>query len=173
MTSLPNVSLDVATELDAELLSNLLELYAHDLSAVFPALTLGTDGRYGYPRLPLYWTESHRRFAFLIRCAGEVAGFAFATHEVAERADLTTMDVAEFFILRRYRRFGVGRRAATLLWNKFPGRWTVRVAASNDGALVFWDAVIAEAVGASILPSTRVDGLMEWRVYSFQSRALR
>ena len=44
-----DVSLDVATKSDDALLSNLLELYMHDLSAVYPNIEMGADGRFGYP----------------------------------------------------------------------------------------------------------------------------
>jgi hypothetical protein len=45
------VALRLATPADAPLLSNLLELYAHDLSGIFP-IELGTDGRFEYEKLP-------------------------------------------------------------------------------------------------------------------------
>jgi hypothetical protein len=38
------------------ILANLLELYAHDFSE-FHELELGSDGRFGYGGLPLYWSE--------------------------------------------------------------------------------------------------------------------
>ena len=47
------VSLEVATAADHTLLSNLLELYIHDLSSAFPDIEMGQDGRFGYRRLPL------------------------------------------------------------------------------------------------------------------------
>ena len=40
----PTVALEPATPSDAARLANLLELYIHDLSEVFP-IELGTDGR--------------------------------------------------------------------------------------------------------------------------------
>lgn len=40
-------------------IANLFELYAYDLSQTFD-LHVGPDGRYGYPRLPLYWQEASR-----------------------------------------------------------------------------------------------------------------
>ena len=40
-------------------LANLLELYAHDFSALAD-LQLHPDGRYGYPGLPRYWQEDTR-----------------------------------------------------------------------------------------------------------------
>ena len=45
------VALDAAAPADATLLANLLELYIHDLSAAFPSVELGPDGRFGYPGL--------------------------------------------------------------------------------------------------------------------------
>jgi hypothetical protein len=60
------VAIEVATPAEAPVLENLLELYLHDLSDVF-ALEVGGDGRFGYERLPLYWTQPERRFPFLIR----------------------------------------------------------------------------------------------------------
>ena len=69
------VGLDVAAPSDAVLLANLLELYLHDLSEAFPVIELGADGRFGYDKLPLYWSEPERRFPFLIRYRTKVAGF--------------------------------------------------------------------------------------------------
>jgi hypothetical protein len=51
-----DVTLQPATVADAALLTNLLELYVHDLSEIFP-VTIGADGRFGYPKLDLYWSE--------------------------------------------------------------------------------------------------------------------
>src|SRR5262249_23093675 len=98
------VTLDIATPSDAEVLSNLLELYVHDLSEAFPSIELGEDGRFGYPKLPLYWSEPERRFAFLLRCDGRLAGFVLATCGSPAAEDPEVFDVAEFFVLRRYRR---------------------------------------------------------------------
>jgi len=40
-------------------LANLLELCAHDFSEFHP-LEIGVSGRFGYPSLPLYWSEPGR-----------------------------------------------------------------------------------------------------------------
>jgi hypothetical protein len=48
------VRLQRATPDMAPVLGNLLELYVHDLSEVFP-IELGPEGRFGYDKLPLYW----------------------------------------------------------------------------------------------------------------------
>jgi predicted acetyltransferase len=169
MTAAPNIVLDAATPADATLLANLLELYIHDLSAAFPDVTLGSDGRFGYRRLPLYWTEPDRRFAFLIRADDQLAGFILATRGSPAADDPNVLDVAEFFVLRRYRRTGVGRRAATLLWSRLPGQWTVRVLETNTDGLAFWREVVGEAAAARATEAPSFDGKRNWRVFTFES----
>ena len=66
MISSCDVAVEPATLRNAAVLSNLLELYSHDLSDVF-ALEPGADGRFGYEKLPLYWSEPENRFPFPLR----------------------------------------------------------------------------------------------------------
>jgi predicted acetyltransferase len=173
MTSAQTVSLDAATAADDTLLANLLELYIHDLSAAFPDVVLGPDGRFGYPRLPLYWSEPNRRFAYLIRADGQVAGFVLATRGSPAVEDPDVFDVAEFFVLRRYRRAGVGRRAAALLWRGRPGRWVVRVSERNAAGLAFWRRAVEEVAGGRATESTREGQSAPWRVLTFDSTLSR
>ena len=163
------VVLSPATSADAELLSNLLELYIHDLSAAFPDLELGADGRFGYSALALYWAQPERRFPFLIKCGARVAGFVLVTRGSPASDDPNVLDVAEFFVLRRYRRSGVGQRAAVQLWNRHPGKWIVRVFEGNPGAVPFWSRVIEEFTGAAAVELNRPGNPPAWRVFSFES----
>jgi predicted acetyltransferase len=169
MTLAGEVTLDAATPDDAALIANLMELYIHDLSAVFTDVALGPDGRFGYSKLPLYWSEPERRFPFLIRCDARIAGFVLVTRGSPASDDPDTLDIAEFFVLRRYRRSRVGHRAARLLWNHLPGRWTVRVTEANTVAVAFWHEVIDAAVGSRATCRT-IDGRpAPWRTYTFES----
>ena len=165
-----DVVLDPATLQDAPLLENLLQLYIHDLSAVF-AIELGPDGRFTYDKLPLYWIEITRRFAFLIRYHGAVVGFVLVTRGSPASDDPEVFDIAEFFVLRRYRRSGVGRRAAMLTWDRFPGRWIVRVSEGNAGAVSFWRSVIAEYTAGEATESTRPGSPNDWLVFTFDWNA--
>ncbi len=163
------VVLDVAASSDAGLLANLLELYMHDLSEAFPDIELGTDGRFGYDTLPLYWSEPDCRFPFLIRYGTRVAGFVMVTRGSPASDDPGVFDVAEFFVIRRHRRSGVGRRAAFLVWDRLPGRWIVRVSEGNTGAVPFWAGVIAEYTRGAATELERAGSPNAWRVFSFQS----
>jgi predicted acetyltransferase len=161
-------TLDLAAPSDAVLLTNLLELYLHDLSAVFP-IQLGPDGRFGYPALALYWSEPERRLPFLIRENHRVAGFALVARGSPASADPEVWDVAEFFVLRQQRRAGVGRRAALRLWAQLPGRWIVRASEGNPGAVPFWTAVVTEYAKDAALVSQRPGNPHPVRVFAFES----
>jgi len=164
------VQLDLAREEESALLANLLELYIHDLSEIFPAVQLGADGRFGYPRLPSYWSEPEVRFPFLLRRAGKVLGFALVQRGSPLSDDPEVFDVAEFFVLRGERRSGVGARAAMMLWNRLPGRWIVRVSEANQSGLPFWTRVVRDYVGDAVTQTERDGTPYRWRVFAFHSQ---
>lgn len=170
MSEGPEITLVPATRTDATLLENLLQLYVHDLSEIFPIDTDPT-GRFAYDRLPLYWTETDRRFPFLIRRAGHPIGFALATRGSPATDDPTDLDVAEFFVLRRYRRGGIGTVTARLLWNAMPGRWVVRVSDGNRGGVSFWRAVVRAYTGGAFEERSLPGTPHAWSVFVFQSSA--
>ena len=78
----------------------------------------------------------------LIRADGRIAGFVLVNQWSALDRPLDH-SVAEFFVLRKYRRARVGTRAAHLAFRQLPGRWEVPVASYNHGALAFWRHVVA------------------------------
>ena len=164
------VSIERVGSQAAALLSNLLELYIHDMSEVFP-VTIGPDGRFGYEKLALYWSEPDVRQAFLIRCGGEIAGFALVTRGSPATDDPDDLDVAEFFVLRRHRRNGVGGRAAGQLWDRVRGNWVVRVSEANRAGLDFWRGVVREYAGGRCAETTRPGQPHGWNVFTFASRS--
>ena len=54
-------------------------------------------------------------------------------------------DMAEFFVMRKYRRHGVGRQAALEIFRRFPGPWQVRQQRFNPEATAFWHKSIPYA----------------------------
>jgi predicted acetyltransferase len=150
------------------ILSNLLELYVHDLSECHD-LELGADGRFGYKHLPLYWGESNR-YPFLVKMDGKLAGLVLVKRGSDISSDETVWDMAEFFVVRGCRRRGVGTEIAHEVWRRFPGSWEVRVMESNHSAHQFWEWAIAVFAGEAIR-SVRVEkGGKCWRVFSFESK---
>ena len=170
MIPAPEIDLETATAGDRSLLSNLLELYIHDLSDIF-SIKIGGDGRFGYDKLPLYWSAPDTHFAYLIRWNAEVAGFALVTRGSPASEDPDDLDVAEFFVLRAYRRGGIGRRAAFLLWDRRPGRWVVRVSEMNRPGLSFWENAIREYTHGAYTEKRHPGKSHMFRVFSFASAA--
>jgi predicted acetyltransferase len=148
-------------------LANLLELYCHDFSELID-LQLQPDGRFGYPWLSLYWQEEGRH-PFLVTVDGHLAGFVLIARGSRISEDPNVWDVAEFFIVRRYRKRGVGATVAQEIWRRFPGAWEVRVAESNAPARAFWAATTQAFTSSGALE--RLIQLQEkrWHVFSFLS----
>lgn len=119
-------------------LRRLLELYRYDLSRIDRS-ELDDRGRYGYHYLDHYWRE-RGRFPYLIAVNDSWAGFAL----VNKRSPLPGADwaMAEFFVLARYRRRGVGEQAARWLFDQHRGTWHVAELAGNKNAQAFWRRVI-------------------------------
>jgi len=154
---------------ERELLGNLLELYIHDLSAIFVDVRLGADGRFGYPELASYVSGASDKFPFLIRYDGAVAGFVLARRGSPVADDPNVLDVAEYFVLRRFRGHGVGRVAATLLWEHLRGAWTIRAPVVNPEAVAFWRSVVGTYTGHVASESERRSGSKAWIVFSFDN----
>ena len=141
------ICLEPATAAERPVLENLFQLYAYDWSDLAP-LDVGPDGRFANPSLDVYWQGGHHH-PFLIRVDGRLAGFVL----VAGRSRLTgaagVFDMAEFFVMRKYRRQGVGFAAGAAAFDRFPGRWEIRQRDENAAASAFWRRVIARYTGGT------------------------
>jgi predicted acetyltransferase len=135
-----NVEIQEATFDEKSILRNLMELYIYDASE-FEPLDVGAHGLFGYRWLDHYWTESDR-YPFIVRADGKLAGFVLV--RTLEESKTGIRSIAEFFILRRYRRQGMGRQVAHRIFDLFPGQWSVAQVDANQRAQVFWRKVISE-----------------------------
>lgn len=99
-------------------------------TALIWTVTAGSDTRY----LDHYCTD-HDRHPYLITAGSRIAGMALVRQGPPH-------SMAEFLVMPRYRRGGVGRFAAQRLFASLPGPWQVRQVAGNAAAVAFWRAVI-------------------------------
>jgi predicted acetyltransferase len=163
-----DVEIVPASQEQEPILANMLELYAHDFSE-FMDLKLGADGRFGYKHLPSYWKDSNR-YPFLIMADGHLAGFVFVRRGSEISSDTDVWDMAEFFVVRGFRRLGVGMKAAQEIWKTFPGKWEVRVIDRNQKAKTFWGRAIHEFLGKAIEPTSLDKDGEGWHVFAFESK---
>ncbi len=135
-----NICLEPVPVTKKNLLDKLLQLYLHDFSS-FSSVEIDAQGKFSYPYLNHYWQEPDR-YPFFILVEDKVAGFVLVRDEVDPGNGDRCHDVSEFFVLRQYRRDGIGSRAAIILWEMFPGSWQVRVMKTNVAAYHFWQKLI-------------------------------
>lgn len=121
-------------------LRNLLELYIYDFTEFGP-YDVDSQGLYGYEHLDLYWTEEGR-YPFMFYVNGKIAGFVLVRRNSADELNDCYYSIAEFFVVKKYRGQGIGKKAAIHMFNLFPGIWEVDEMETNKPAQVFWRKVI-------------------------------
>jgi predicted acetyltransferase len=142
---------------DRPVLRRLMQLYLYDFAAI-DGWDIADDAQYGNAaRIEGFWTESKRR-SFLVHVDGRLAGFALV-RDGAYFAGEGTHEISEFFVLRRYRRQGVGARVAARVFDLHRGRWEVNELASNVEAQAFWRRVIGAYTRGRYTELARPDGL--------------
>jgi predicted acetyltransferase len=81
----------------------------------------------------------------LVKINEKYAGFALVRKIIHEDKDNKFhYSMAEFFILKKYRKSGVGKQTAFHLFDLFPGTWEVAEIKENIPAQKFWRKIISE-----------------------------
>lgn len=143
----------IARPEDFPALEQMLELYQHDLSDIWDQ-DLEADGRYGYD-LARHRTgkTSHAHLALV---DGRFAGFALVAPAIVTRTEGCWME--QFFILRKYRRSGVGEALALDVFRRHPGLWEVGQMPANLPAQAFWRKVIGRVTGGNFIEVEVTEG---------------
>jgi predicted acetyltransferase len=147
-----NIEILETTLADRPLLSNLIQFYLYDFSE-FADFPIEPDGRYSDDDLDGCWVDPWR-FTFVLKVEEELAGFAIVDDLRAISQDEPVIDMGEFFVMRKFRRQGIGSRFAIDLFERFIGKWRVRQIEENTDALAFWRKVIDIYTGGNFLDTT-------------------
>ena len=155
---------------DVPIVRRLVQLYVYDL--VGECWGVEADGTYGSPRWHRRFWRRDGRHHFIVRVNGRPAGFALV-REMPAVDGVPTWGMSEFFMLRTYRRGGVGTRVARTLFRRFPGRWELSVLTWNVIARPFWRRVIRRvALGPAVTRPHR-HGDLTSLVWYFRTAAPR
>jgi predicted acetyltransferase len=145
-----SVSVTGAERAQAPVIQNLMQLYIHDFSEFWAGTGRGDLNAQGlFDAYPLddYWSKHHWE-PLLIRCDRALAGFCLI-NDRTHSGLRAKRNLAEFFILRKYRGRTVGRRAAESIFSRHPGLWEVAVARKNAQAREFWRRSITRSAKCS------------------------
>jgi len=123
-------------------LRQLMELYDYDFSE-YSGADVNEHGLYGYGRVDHYWT-AESRIPYFIKVGGKHAGFVLVGHYVPEGTTSPIWAINEFFIMRKYRRRGIGTYVACRVFDMHRGSWQVSQVCDNDISLLFWERVISD-----------------------------
>lgn len=160
-----NVDLHIPSRTERGLIRRMMELYLHDFSE-FDGTDLDEHGQFGYGDLDYFWFEPTHA-AFLVKVNDKLAGFVLVDNEVV--LDDSERSITEFFILRKYRRQGVGQQVATAVFDKFPAKWEVRVITENVPAQKFWRQIIGTYTHNQFEETTLDNDDWQGPVFSFDN----
>lgn len=126
------------------ILKNLVQLYMYDFSVYFcddQDEQIEADGRYdpGFDITAYLHGKTH--WGYLGYVDGRLAGFSLVSDDVW-RSDEPGRHLDEFFVLRCYRRRGVGRALAFQTLDTYHGYWEITEIEPNQPAIAFWRSVV-------------------------------
>ncbi len=104
------------------------------------------------------WFSNDQSHPLVVLKGADPVGFALVTRPRIPAAGEPAADyrMSEFFVRKQYRRVGMGRDAATLIFDRFAGNWEIVEYLRNPGAVAFWRRVLAVYCAGRLSPSARV-----------------
>jgi predicted acetyltransferase len=125
-----------------QVMENLMQLYIYDFTE-FLDFDVQDNGLFeAYPYLDNYWKETNHRFPYLIMQDKRIIGFVLVRFMASEKRQYYS--VAEFFVMKKYRRTGIGTAVAKAILGLHKGQWAIFQSVNNVPAQVFWRKVIAD-----------------------------
>ncbi len=122
-------------EENKNIIYNLMQLYKYELSFFEDGTTTFTmldSGLYVLKYIEKYWQDENRH-PYILKCNNELAGF------VLQRFNEENMnEIAEFFVINKYRKMGAGKFMANRIFELYKGKWEVRTLLKNERAQKFW-----------------------------------
>lgn len=164
MLSAKTIDIRSARAEDRPALQRMLELYQYELSDIWDQ-DLDAHGEYGYV-LDRFWSGDGCR-AFVATVSGHYAGFALVDGAVKVGKSGYWMD--QFFVLKKYRRSGLGVALARRVFEALPGSWEVGQMSGNLAAQAFWQHVIADHMKGAYTEHAITSGWWHGVVQSFDT----
>ena len=123
-------------------INNLMQYYIYDFSE-YINYDVEDNGLFApYPNLMDYWQVNNDKFPYAVKMNDKYVGFVLV--KLINSIDRSYFSIAEFFILKRYRRQGIGKAVAMQVFNLHKGQWEVYQKESNKPAQLFWNNIISK-----------------------------
>ncbi len=157
-----DIRLKPAETSEKEVLFRLLQ-YSLFEESLHDQNTMNEDALFDYPWFDLYFTEKERNAYFILE-HGTDRRLGFVMINTHMQKSPSGHSIAEFMVLPSFRRNHIGKQAALLCFEMFPGRWEVSPSFGSSQAYLFWENVIRSFTGG--------DYRYEDRIFIFDTGAL-
>lgn len=148
-------------------IQNMASYYSYDLSE-YMGWALKNDGTQSTGMDYIKYWKAENTFPFIIKYQDELMGFVIVDKDVSNLSN--DFNIAQFFILRKFKSKGVGRHIAFQCFNKFCGNWEVFVMPGNEGAYRFWRKIIKKYTDNQFKECTRTAGHSIRNIFEFSSK---
>ena len=118
---------------DKDAIKNMYQYYVHDLSEFNENLQIDSMGLFDISFVDSYYSEDHL-IPLKITLADSIIGFVFCS--TGQKVDYVIQDL---FILRNYRKRGIGKLAVKQLFDLYSGRFGLGILIKNEPAKLFWE----------------------------------
>ena len=98
--------------------------------------------------LQRYLVEDGRHI-YILKKSDSIIGFALVNRHLRFNND--GFAVAEFYIQKKCKRKGYGRKLAEHVFAQFPGNWEIAVSSKNKSAQKFWKQVVSSYTGGRFI----------------------
>ncbi len=127
---------------DKEILYRLLQ-YTLSEESETDLNEMNDEAIYEYKYFDLYFTDNNRNAYFIKdKETKKLLGFAMINDYMQKFEK--GHSIAEFLVIPKYRRNGIGKNVAFKLFNLFPGNWEVKPSYNSEKAYLFWKKTIEE-----------------------------
>lgn len=131
-----------AEQPDQHILKNLMTLFLHDLSEFIQDIEMNPqNGLFEFDILDWFFEKEGLTPYFIRLHDQKIIGFILIQSGPFSNQEFADYVLNSFFIMKNYRRKGLGRAACKALFEHLPGRYAVGQVINNIPAIQFWKNV--------------------------------
>jgi len=120
---------------------NLVNLQFHDLSEFRDNFDILEGGRFVWPFSACFESKNEKHHPLLILYKNKIVGFLIFSVFNGKKTN-TEYYLVEMFILRMYRKKGIGKTVIQMIFDEFKGEYHLDIAEKNIAAIKFWEKLI-------------------------------
>ena len=133
---------------EKSVIQNMMQFYLYDYSDT-DKRDINSWGLFEYEYLDSYFDEDEDRVPFFIKLNDIVVGFVLINNHSVLSDAKDVRSIAEFFVMKKYRRIGIGTATVKSVFDSYPGKWEIKIDENNKVALAFWRKCIKDSTNGN------------------------